>query len=521
MVKHDNPYFTQNALPESNKITGISSFLLEFDPISVVWGEDRRSLSSPQTTRNENRIFWEGWAMLSQMYLKGLSDRQQQTIRRVLSAALDAVDPRLAVQQALALQRALPRQGETLQAAGQGLDLAGFRRIRVVGAGKAALAMAWGALDVLGERVTDGLLIPKHAGEGEEALPPRIAVLRGGHPVPSAESVSSTRALERLLSDSAASDLVLCLISGGGSALMTLPAEGTDLAEMQELTRLLLGSGADIGEMNTLRKHLDRVKGGGLARMASPAQLVTLVLSDVIGSPLDVIASGPTVADPSTYADARQILAKYRLEERVSRGIRSLLERGARGELPETVKPGDPLLDRVSTLVVGSNPLAAAAGLAQAEAEGLRPLLLTTFLQGEAAQVGVVLAGLLKQVAATGQPLPRPCCIAAGGETTVTLRGKGLGGRNQELALGAAFLLSGLPDVALVTLGTDGEDGPTDAAGAVVTGDTLRRAREMGLDPLAFLQENDSYPFFQALGDLVLTGPTGTNVNDLVFLFAF
>ncbi len=453
--------------------------------------------------------------MLAQLTLMGLPERQQQVVRRVLSAALAAVDPRLAVQRALSLR------GDRLLAAGQELDLAAYRRIRVVGAGKAALAMALGALDVLGERVTDGLLITKHTGESAGMLPPRIQVRQGGHPVPSVESVSSTRALEDLLADSAASDLVFCLISGGGSALMTLPAEGTDLAEMQELTRLLLACGADIGEMNTLRKHLDRIKGGGLARMASPARVIALVLSDVIGSPLDVIASGPTVADPSTYADARQILVKYRLAERVPPGIAALLERGARGELPETVKPGDPLLERVSTLVVGSNPLAAAAGLAQAEAEGLHPLLLTTYLQGEASQVGVVLAGLLKQVEDTGQPLPRPCCIAAGGETTVTLRGKGLGGRNQELALGAAFLLSGVPDAALITLGTDGEDGPTDAAGAAVTGDTLRRARQMGLDPLAALQENDSYHFFRALGDLVLTGPTGTNVNDLAFLFMF
>jgi hydroxypyruvate reductase len=339
--------------------------------------------------------------------------------------------------------------------------------------------------------------------------------------VPTDDSVSSTGRLVEFLSGSSHDDLVICLISGGGSALMTWPQAGVSLVDMQALTRLLLASGANITEINVLRKHLDQVKGGGLARIAAPAQVITLILSDVIGSPLDVIASGPTVADSSSFADAHAILEKYDLVEKTPASIRAVLQQGMTGELPETLKAGDPLLDNIVNVVVASNPQAAQAGLEQARSEGFYTMLLTTYLQGEAAQVGAVLASLLKQIDFNGQPLPRPACLVAGGETTVTLRGDGLGGRNQELALGAAFLLDGVANAALLTLGTDGEDGPTDAAGALVTGETLAHAQQMGRNPLASLQGNDSYHFFKDLGDLLVTGPTGTNVNDLVFLFAF
>ncbi len=447
-------------------------------------------------------------------------------MQRVVSAALHAADPRAAVRDALSLVGDRLR-GDRLAVAGQQLDLSGFPDIRVVGAGKAAQAMCRGLLDVLGGRVSAGLLITKHLSDGREALPARLQVLPGGHPVPSAESVSSTRALADFLRGTRDDSLLFCLISGGGSALMTLPVEGVSLADMQELTRLLLACGADIGEINTLRKHLDQVKGGGLARMAAPAQLVTLILSDVIGSPLDVIASGPTVADSTTYEQALDILRKYEIEDRAPAAIRQVLERGVRGERPETVKAGDPALARVTNLIVASNPQAAQAALVEAGNLGFHTLLLTTSLSGEAADAGARAAITLQNIAggetgaASGQPLSRPACIVAGGETTVTLRGNGMGGRNQEMALAATLPLAGVRDVALVTFATDGEDGPTDAAGAVVTGETLHRARSLGLDPQAYLQNNDSYHFFSALGDLLITGPTGTNVNDLAFLFAF
>jgi glycerate 2-kinase len=270
-----------------------------------------------------------------------------------------------------------------------------------------------------------------------------------------------------------------------------------------------------------LRKHLDVVKGGGLARLAAPAQLLTLALSDVVGDPLDVIASGPTVPDRSTFAEAWQILQRYDLLERVPPAVTEYLQRGLSNEIPETPKVGDPAFSAVQNVIVGSNLQAAQAALAQARQEGLNTLLLTTSLEGEARQAGQFMAAIARQIVATGEPVKRPACIVAGGETTVTLRGTGKGGRNQELALGAVKKMAGLPDAILVGLATDGGDGPTDAAGAVVTGQTLDEARQAGLDPEAFLRENNAYRFFEALGDLLRPGPTRTHVNDLAFIFVF
>lgn len=456
--------------------------------------------------------------MLPDLFDKWLPPDYAGSVARIIQSALEASDPRAAVRKALALS------GNVLQVGGQTLNLESYGRIRLVGAGKASQAMLRGALDALGDRISGGVIIAKHLEDQSENTGrhmDRFQLLTGGHPVPNAQSIAGAQAMADFLQQGRADDLVICLISGGASALMSLPYPNISLEELQTLTRLLLSCGANIGEMNTLRKHLDRVKGGGLARMAYPAQVVTLILSDVIGSPLDVIASGPTVADATTFAQALSILDKYHLRDRVPESILQTLESGAKGEIEETLKPGDPALRNAIHHLVASNPQAAGAALEQAKAEGFNALLLTTYLQGEASQVGVVLASILHQIHASGQPLRRPACIVAGGETTVTLRGSGQGGRNQEMALGASFLLSGLPRAALLTLGTDGEDGPTDAAGALVTGETLARALERGLDPQAALEANDSYTFFSALDALVVTGPTGTNVNDLVFLFAF
>lgn len=438
----------------------------------------------------------------------GLTESQWATIERCLRAALHAVDPQQAVQNAFRGQ--IPGVINKCRPA----------RIRLVGVGKAVYSMARGLVQELGSQIEIGLLIAKHIEEANGGLPGSIRVIQGDHPVPGPGSLAGANEMAEFLSKGREDDLVICLISGGGSALMTMP-NGLELTEMQELTRLLLASGADIGEINTLRKHLDQVKGGGLVRMAAPARMITLILSDVVGNPLDVIASGPTVADSSTYEQALAILHKYHLEQQAPRHIVEVLQRGARGEIPETVKDHDPMLSRVQNWVIGSNILAAEAGLAQARQEGFSTMLLTTYLRGEARNAGEVLSSLLCQVNASGQPIGRPACLVAGGETTVTLKGRGLGGRNQELALGAASGLAGIPGVALVSLGTDGEDGPTDAAGALVTGETMERAKQAGLDLRASLLDNNSYHFFKTLGNLVITGPTGTNVNDLVFLFAF
>ncbi len=435
-------------------------------------------------------------------------------ITAIMAAALSAVEPGAAV------RRCLRREGDTLIAGERAFDLRTIDRVLVIGAGKAGAPMARAAADVLGPALSAGLVVVKD-GHFDGPAPPRVAIVEAGHPVPDERGVAAARRLTELLRDCSPRDLVIALISGGGSALLTLPAPGITLTDLQALTADLLASGASIGEINALRKHLDLVKGGGLARMAHPAALVTLVLSDVVGNPLDVIASGPTVADTSTFGEAWAVLERYGLSGRAPAGIVAHLRAGLAGAIPETPKPGDPALAGASTTLVGSNQIAADAALAAAQAAGFHTLLLTTFLEGEAREAGRFLAAVLRELAASNRPLPRPACLVVGGETTVTLRGAGRGGRNQELALAAALALAGTPDVALVALATDGGDGPTDAAGAVATGDTVRRARALGLDPAARLAHNDAYPFFEALGDLLRPGPTTTNVNDLAFLFAW
>ncbi len=446
-------------------------------------------------------------------------------VARILAAALEAAEPGEAV------RRQAQRRGERLSIAGREYNLGRFRRVWIVGAGKAGAPMAQSMAAILGDRLAGGLVIVKEGHTGRPAgaqknLPASLEtgglrLVEAGHPIPDERGAAGAAQIAALLAGLGQDDLVICLISGGGSALLVSPAPGIALADLQTLTQDLLASGASIDEINTLRKHLEQLKGGGLARLAAPASLATLILSDVVGDPLDVIASGPTVPDPTSFADAWAVVERYGLQDRLPAGLADRLRRGCRGELPDTPKPGDPLFERVQNVIIGSNLGAAQAALRQAQAEGFHTLLLTSQLQGEARQAGRFLAAILRQIAASGQPLPRPACLAAGGETTVTLRGDGLGGRNQELALGAVCDLAGLEQAALVALATDGGDGPTDAAGAIVTGQTLERARQLGLNPAHFLARNDAYHFFDPLGDLIRTGPTHTNVTDLAFLFAF
>jgi hydroxypyruvate reductase len=432
---------------------------------------------------------------------------------RVMAAALAAVDP------AAALRRHLRRENDTLIAGTQRYDLASIERIFVVGAGKAGAAMLTACAEVLGDALTAGIVVTKTDAGTELSAPPCCRLLPAGHPVPDQRGPAAAAAITDLLADTTERDLVITLISGGGSALLTRPAPGIALDDLQALTRDLLASGAGINEINSLRKHLDLVKGGGLARMAAPAPIVALILSDVVGNPLDVIASGPTVADSSSFADALAVLERYALLEKAPAAIRERLEAGQRGKVEETLKPGDPIFARVHNLLIAGNRQAAEAARDAAESEGFQSLLLTTYLQGEAREAGRFLAAVAHEVAETGRPIARPCCIIAGGETTVTLRGKGRGGRNQELALGALRDFAGIENALLIALASDGDDGPTDAAGAVISGASLARAAEMSLDRDAALANNDAYPFFAALDDLLLPGPTGTNVNDLNFVF--
>jgi glycerate 2-kinase len=422
-------------------------------------------------------------------------------------AALAAVDPEAAV------HRHVHREGDALFVANRRYDLRDHRRVFVLGGGKAVMPMTTAITDVLGEYLTKGVAVTKY-GHGEIPKsksqisnlqsPIPIELIEAGHPVPDENSVRGAQALADLARRATEHDLVICLISGGGSALLTLPAPGLHLADLQALTDALLRSGATINELNTVRKHWSRIKGGQLARLAAPATLVTLVLSDVVGDPLEVIASGPTVPDPTTAADARAVLERYGIPHDF--------------EFQETPKPGDPAFERAQCAIVGSNRQAALAAVERARQLGFNTLLLSTYVEGEAREVAKVAAALAKGVRAHGDPLPPPACLVWGGETTVTIRGEGKGGRNQELALATALQLSGWPGVLVMALATDGTDGPTDAAGAVATGDTVARAHALGLDPLAALAANDSYPFFDALADLIHTGPTGTNVNDLLFI---
>lgn len=308
-----------------------------------------------------------------------------------------------------------------------------------------------------------------------------------------------------------ADDLILCLISGGASALTPAPVAPVTLADKQRTTALLLRSGADIHEMNTVRKHLSDFKGGQLARVAAPATVISLILSDVIGDDLDVIGSGPTVPDPSTFADAVQVLKRRGLLGKVPARVRRRLEEGA----AETPKPGDPVFRKVRNTIVGSNRLAISAAAERARALGYHVSILSSVIEGETRDVGGVHAAIAKEILATGHPVRRPACVISGGETTVTLRGNGKGGRNQEFVLAAAAAIRDLPGVVILSAGTDGTDGPTDAAGAIATGQTLERATALGMDWRSYLAANDSYRFFDALGDLIKTGPTQTNVMDV------
>jgi hydroxypyruvate reductase len=444
-----------------------------------------------------------------------VTPRAQQALERALAAALEAVEPAQAVLRHVAIEN------DALVVAGAQYPVSEYRRVIVVGAGKASAPMAAAVEDVLGDHTSVSGVVTVRYGH---AAPTRGVVIReAGHPMPDAAGVAATREIVAALQSATRDDLVVCVLSGGGSALLTLPDEGISLGDLQQTTDALLRCGATISEINVVRKHLDTVKGGGLARFAAPAQLLTLVLSDVVGNPLDAIASGPTVPDTSTFADAAGVFDRYALWPALPTVVAERIRGGASGRWPETPKPGDTLFARSQTVVVGSNLLACEAAARVARELGMRSVILSTYLEGEARDVGRVLASVLREVDASGHPLPRPCLVVAGGETTVTVRGQGTGGRNQELALAAASAVRGLDDVLLASIGTDGSDGPTDAAGAWVDGATLDRAASLGLDPAAALADNDSFTFFEGLGgaNLVRTGPTNTNVNDLYLLFAF
>jgi hydroxypyruvate reductase len=424
----------------------------------------------------------------------------------IFRAAIRAADPVEAVLRSFRLR------GSSLEAGGHGYKLNRFERVFVIGAGKASAAMAQAVERVLGRQISGGLINVKY---GHTAKLKRIELNECGHPDPDEAGVRGAARIAAIARQAGERDLVICVISGGASALLPAPAAPVTLAEKQAITRLLLNCGAVIGEINAVRKHISSIKGGQLARLAFPATVISLLLSDVIGDSLDVIGSGPTVADASTFADAQAVLRKYGIDRKAPAAVCERIERGVAGEIPETPKPDDPALRRTQNLVVGSNILAVAAAAAKARELGLRTMVLSTFIEGETRDVARMHAAIARQAKVYGQPLRGPACIITGGETTVTIRGDGKGGRNQEFALAAAIDLDGLDDVLILSGGTDGSDGPTDAAGALADGRTCRRAARLGMSAKDYLANNDSYHFFEPLGDLLMTGPTNTNVMDV------
>jgi len=438
---------------------------------------------------------------------------EETTLRRhaltIFRAALEAADP------ATAVSRHIESDGLVLTAGRRSYNLRAFDRVMVIGAGKASAAMAHAVERALGARVRGGLVSVKY---GHTARLRRVELVECSHPVPDQAGLRGAERMLALASGAGERDLIVCVVSGGASALLPLPAAPVTLEQKQEVTRLLLACGASIDEINTVRKHISEIKGGQLARQAFPATVISLLLSDVIGDDLDVIGSGPTVPDASTFASALSVLARYDLRGRVPCVVLERLERGVRGEVAETPKPGDPVFARVQNLVVGSNRLAVDAAVRRARELGYRPVVLSTLIEGETRDIARMHAAIAREALASGRPAKPPVCFISGGETTVTLRGPGLGGRNQEFVLAAAIDLAGAGPIVVLSAGTDGTDGPTDAAGALADGRTVARASACGLDARAFLAANDSYHFFEPLGDLLKTGPTNTNVMDIRLL---
>ncbi|MCF8114004.1 MAG: glycerate kinase [Desulfotignum sp.] len=433
----------------------------------------------------------------------------KQTARAIFDAGVRAVEPETCVARHLHISDSRLRAGET------DLELDQIRHIYVAGAGKASAAMARQAEELLGPRIHDGVVVTKY-GHGMSLEHCRL--MEAGHPVPDAKGLEGAAALLEMVSRAGPEDVVLCLISGGASALTPAPATGISLADKQDTTRLLLGCGATIHEINTIRKHLSRIKGGQLCAAAGRARVISLILSDVVGDDLDIIGSGMTAPDTGYFRDCQAILGHYRIWDTVPEAVRQRIQAGIEGSIPDTPKPGDPLFSKVSNRVVGSLSDALTAAEKEASRRGFTPLVLSSMIQGEAGEAAKVLCAIAREIRTSGRPVAPPACLLAGGETTVTIKGKGKGGRNTELALSGAINLAGTDGILLLSAGTDGTDGPTDAAGAFADSTTLSRAAALGLSAGTHLAENDSYTFFLALEDLLITGPTRTNVMDMQIL---
>ncbi|MDF0665314.1 MAG: glycerate kinase [Nitrospira sp.] len=426
-------------------------------------------------------------------------------LQKLITAGLDAADPYQAVLTSVSLN------GHSLRVGRRTYDLSCVDRVAAVGAGKASARMAQALEAALGTRLEDGLVVVK---TGHALATKRITVVEAGHPIPDRAGLEATQQLLALIQGLAPRDLLFVLLSGGASSLLPAPVADITLTDKQRTTRLLLRSGATINEINVVRKHLSLVKGGGLA-LSTGAKVVTLLLSDVLGDDLGSIGSGPTAADPSTFTDAVEVLQRYRCWHAVPAAVRRYLCRGRTGNVPETLKPGSRRLRSVQHHIIGNNRMMLEAVARAAQQAGLHPKFVSDPIVGEARAAAKQLTDLAKALTEGPGGLKRPCCVVAGGETTVTVTGHGRGGRAQEFAAAAAFEIAGLPNTWVVALGTDGTDGPTDAAGAIVTGNTVARATKLGIDLRSSLSRHNTYPALKTLGCHIHTGPTGTNVNDL------
>jgi len=446
-------------------------------------------------------------AQLIQNGVNDVSRRLRDDACSILEAALAAVDPEQAIYNSLKLQ------DDVLSFMGGFVELSKVNRIYVIGGGKAGGLMAKAVETLLGDRIDSGLV---NVLEGtEKTISLKHITLHGAHhPVPSTAGVEGVKKMLELTSSLNEDDMVITLISGGGSALMPYPAKEISLDDLQSITGSLLKAGATINELNAVRKHLSAFKGGQLARHCSPARVISLILSDVIGDPLDIIASGPTAPDTSSFVDAKMVLIKYGLWSDAPENIRVRIGRGVEGAIYDTPKEDDPVFNKVHNILIADNLIAAKAAKKKSADLGYNPMILSTFIEGEARLVGEILTGIAKEIIKRDQPLKKPAAVIIGGETTVSVKGNGVGGRNMEVALGASLRLDGLSCL-VAALATDGIDGPTESAGAFVDGYTLKRSMEKELNPEKYLRENDSYTFFKELDDYILTGPTGTNVNDL------
>jgi hydroxypyruvate reductase len=438
-------------------------------------------------------------------------DEMKKMAKVIFSKALSAVDPSRILKDGIRIEKdylriRIEEESERI------FDFNAFNRIFLVGTGKASNSMAQAIEEIFGDRITRGLITTKY---GHRLPLKKTEIIESGHPIPDQNSYDGARKIESLLKESGLNDLVIFLLSGGGSALLTLPADEIDLKEKQEMTQLLLDCGAEINEINTIRKHISQIKGGWLAKWAYPSTVIGFILSDVVGDQLDVIGSGPTIPDSSTFEEAWQILEKYDLLNEISSSIQKHLRLGKGGKVEETPKPGDVVFKKVYNVLIGSNILALRAAEKEASSLGFNTFILSSSIVGETREAARFHTAIAKEVISSGNPIQKPACILSGGETTVTKEGNGLGGRNQEFALAGALEISGIERVVLLSGGTDGTDGPTDAAGAVADHTTVRKAESMGLDPKAYLKNNDAYPFFRSLGDLLITGPTHTNVMDV------